>query len=101
VLNEAARRIRVGVRIHPDEGYRLIAEGPGIDRPIGELLLRVMTAMGSGSWRRLKLCANPDCSRAFYDSSRNRSGRWCSMATCGNRMKARRFRQRGTGSEDR
>ncbi len=103
-LNEAARRIRLGVRLHPDEGYRLIADGAGVDRPIGELLLRVMTAMNAGTWRRLKLCANPECGNAFYDSSRNRSGRWCSMATCGNRMKGRAYRRRqgaATGSRDR
>lgn len=93
-LNEAARRIRLGVRLHPEDGYRLIAEGPGVDRPIGDVLLRVMSAMSAGTWQRLKLCANRDCGRAFYDSSRNRSGRWCSMATCGNRMKGRAYRRR-------
>jgi hypothetical protein len=100
-LNEAARRIRLGVRLHPDEGYRLIADGAGVDRPIGDLLLRVMTAMSAGSWRRLKLCANPDCGRAFYDSSRNRSARWCSMATSGNRMKGRAYRRRQGAATER
>ena len=37
---------------------------------------------------------NPDCRWAFYDGSKNRSGRWCDMASCGNRMKARAFRER-------
>lgn len=93
-LNDAARRIRIGVRLHPIDGYRLIAEGPGIDRPIGDLLLRVLTAMNTAAWPRLKICANPDCGRAFYDTSRNRSGRWHSMTTCGNRMKGRAYRRR-------
>ena len=94
VLNEAARRIRLGVRLHPDDGYRLMAEGTGIDRPIGELLVRVMSAMADGSWPRLKVCANDACGRAFHDGSRNRSGRWCTMASCGNRMKGRAYRRR-------
>lgn len=93
-LNDAARRIRLGVRLHPADGYRLIAEGPGIDRPSGDILLRVMAAMNSGAWPRLKVCANSECRRVFYDASRNRSGRWCSMATCGNRMKGRAYRRR-------
>jgi len=93
-LNEAVRRIRLGIRLHPTDGYRLIAEGAGIDRPIGELLLRVMSAMNADTWARLKVCANPDCGRAFYDSSRNRSARWHSMATCGNRLKGRAYRRR-------
>ena len=78
----------------PTDGYRLVAEGVGVDRPIGELLMSVTGAMAAGNWNRLKVCANDACQRAFYDSSRNRSGRWCSMATCGNRMKGRAYRQR-------
>jgi hypothetical protein len=93
-LNEAARRVRLGVRLHPTDGYRLVAEGVGVDRPIGELLMSVTGAMAAGNWNRLKVCANDACQRGFYDASRNRSGRWCSMATCGNRMKGRAYRQR-------
>jgi predicted RNA-binding Zn ribbon-like protein len=36
-------------------------------------------------------CAAPDCAWVFLDTSRNRSRQWCSMQTCGNRAKARRF----------
>lgn len=98
-LNEAARRVRLGVRLHPDDGYRLMAEGVGIDRPIGELLISVTASMAAGSWRRLKVCANDECQQAFYDASRNRSGRWCSMAVCGNRMKGRAYRNRHSGRD--
>jgi predicted RNA-binding Zn ribbon-like protein len=60
------------------------------------LLLTVRDAQADGSWSRLKLCANPDCGWAFYDRSRNQRGAWCSMAACGNRLKNRRFRARGS-----
>lgn len=93
-LNETARRVRLGVRLHPQDGYRLMAEGVGIDRPIGDLLISVTESMAPGTWARLKICANEGCQRAFYDASRNSSGRWCSMATCGNRMKGRSYRRR-------
>ncbi|MDQ7793019.1 MAG: CGNR zinc finger domain-containing protein [bacterium] len=43
--------------------------------------------------RRLKLCANPDCRWVFYDSSKNRSRRWCEN-TCASLVKVRRFRAR-------
>ncbi|MGO4300955.1 CGNR zinc finger domain-containing protein [Leifsonia sp. RAF41] len=42
-------------------------------------------------------CANPDCSKFLIDHSRPNSARWCSMAECGNRMKARRHYARQTG----
>jgi predicted RNA-binding Zn ribbon-like protein len=93
-LNEAARRVRLGVRLHPEDGYRVMAEGVGIDRPIGELLIAVTGSMAAGSFARLKTCANDACQLAFFDSSKNRSARWCSMTRCGNRMKGRAYRQR-------
>lgn len=47
-----------------------------------------------GDWRRIKICPAHDCLWAFYDESRNRSRTWCSMQVCGNRVKARAFRER-------
>jgi predicted RNA-binding Zn ribbon-like protein len=39
---------------------------------------------------RLRPCANPECRLFLIDRSKPNSARWCSMAVCGNRMKARR-----------
>lgn len=44
--------------------------------------------------RRIRTCAAPRCGRVFYDASRNGKRRWCEMATCGNRAKAARHRQK-------
>ncbi|MGI5505585.1 CGNR zinc finger domain-containing protein [Lentzea sp. CA-135723] len=46
---------------------------------------------------RLRPCANPDCRLFLIDHSKPNSARWCSMAVCGNRMKARRHYQRTRG----
>lgn len=43
---------------------------------------------------RVKQCEGDPCGWLFFDTSRNRSRRWCSMADCGNRAKARRFYQK-------
>ncbi len=43
---------------------------------------------------RLRSCANPDCRLFLIDRSKGNAARWCSMAVCGNRMKARRHYQR-------
>jgi predicted RNA-binding Zn ribbon-like protein len=43
---------------------------------------------------RVKHCENPDCVLWFFDTTRNGTRRWCSMAACGNRMKARRHYDR-------
>ncbi len=46
---------------------------------------------------RLRPCANPDCVQFLLDRSKANTARWCSMAVCGNRMKARRHHQRSRG----
>ncbi len=48
---------------------------------------------------RLRPCANVECNLFLIDHSRPGTARWCSMATCGNRMKARTYatRARTTG----
>ncbi|SER11633.1 CGNR zinc finger domain-containing protein [Lentzea albida] len=46
---------------------------------------------------RLRPCENPDCRLFLIDHSKPNSARWCSMAVCGNRMKARRHYQRTRG----
>ncbi|MFH8986292.1 CGNR zinc finger domain-containing protein [Streptomyces varsoviensis] len=38
---------------------------------------------------RLRACANDECNLFLVDHSRPGTARWCSMAVCGNRMKAR------------
>ena len=42
----------------------------------------------------VRKCANPDCILYFYDVSRTRRRRWCSMAVCGNRMKVAAYARR-------
>jgi predicted RNA-binding Zn ribbon-like protein len=42
----------------------------------------------------VRRCANPNCRLFFYDNSRTRRRRWCSMATCGNRHKVSAFLKR-------
>jgi predicted RNA-binding Zn ribbon-like protein len=43
---------------------------------------------------RVRPCANGECSLFLIDRSKSNSARWCSMAGCGNRLKARRHYRR-------
>jgi predicted RNA-binding Zn ribbon-like protein len=43
---------------------------------------------------RLRACANDECNRFLVDHSRPGTAKWCSMAVCGNRMKARAHARR-------
>jgi predicted RNA-binding Zn ribbon-like protein len=46
---------------------------------------------------RLRECAGEACGWVFLDRTKNASRRWCDMAECGNRAKARRYRARQKG----
>jgi predicted RNA-binding Zn ribbon-like protein len=48
---------------------------------------------------RLRPCENPECAKFLIDRSKPNNARWCSMAACGNRMKARRHYERTRNSE--
>jgi predicted RNA-binding Zn ribbon-like protein len=43
---------------------------------------------------RLRPCANDECRLFLIDHSKPNRARWCSMAVCGNRLKARRHYER-------
>ncbi len=75
-------------------GPQLTPSGKGADAGLASLLAIVATAQADGSWPRLKACADDGCLWAFFDHSKNRRGRWCSMAVCGNQHKARQYRER-------
>ena len=68
--------------------------GDGPDAACALALAIVFAARADGSFARLKACPHAHCGWAFYDSSRNRSGQWCSMRICGNRTKGEAFRRR-------
>ncbi len=71
---------------------------PGrVDGAIGLLLAITARTMLDGSWSRLKVCPGDHCGWAFYDHSRNQTGRWCSMSVCGGRAKARAHYRRVRG----
>ena len=100
-LNSAAAASRLRMRFAPDGRPRLEPEAPGAVGAIGRLVAALYSAMQDVEWEQLKLCGSDSCRWAFYDRSKNHSSRWCNMASCGNRAKARRFRQKETAASSR
>ena len=93
-LNEAAAASVLRMRFGTDGKPRLEPEVAGVVGAMGRIVATLNSAMEDASWTRLKLCGSQTCRWAFYDRSKNHSSRWCTMASCGNRQKARRFRSR-------
>ena len=93
-LNRIVSQIQMSVRFRSDGRAELVQTGGGVPGAAGKLLVIVAQAVMDGSWSRLKICSSSTCKWAFYDSSKNQSGRWCSMSVCGSRLKAREYRKR-------
>ena len=73
---------------------KVAPKDPGADGILQQVFVAVYEAQITGTWRRLKLCRNPDCAVAFWDNSRNTSGVWHDVRTCGNVVNLRRSRAR-------
>jgi predicted RNA-binding Zn ribbon-like protein len=100
LLEVATRGAGVEVRPGPDgELHFVAAPTAGVSGALGVLLAIATVAVADGSWSRLKVCPGENCGWAFYDGSRNRSGRWCSMSVCGGRAKARSHYHRRRSAE--
>jgi len=98
-LNATARRAELQLRFDGSGEAELKPVRTGFEGAAGCLLEIVFRAMANGTWPRLKACKLHDtCEAAFYDWSKNRSGQWCDMAVCGNREKARAYRERKRGA---
>src|SRR5579884_4084596 len=100
-MNAALARASIGFKV--DSGRLVLAARArgDLDAAVEILVAIAARAMIDGRWSRLKACPGEHCGWVFYDHSRNNSGRWCSMAACGGRTKARshyrRRRMRGAG----
>jgi predicted RNA-binding Zn ribbon-like protein len=90
ILNRLARQVRLVIRFRRDGTMRLEPVSAGAAGALGSLLAAAVTAQIDGTWERLKACRR--CHWAFYDHSKTRSGRWCVMSICGNRVKAQTHR---------
>ena len=97
-LDRAVGRAGVRVRFAPGRDPELVADASGVDGAVARLMAIVAAAVEHGRWERLKACPREECEWAFYDRSKNRSGRWCTMESCGNIEKAKAFRERRRGA---
>ncbi|MEU1440193.1 MULTISPECIES: CGNR zinc finger domain-containing protein [Streptomyces] len=95
-LEEAAARIDA-VLAHGRVRLMLTGRGPGEEAEFADpswgpawLAARDYLGLLAAAPDRIRRCAHDTCILHFFDTSRNGTRRWCSMAACGNRAKASR-----------
>jgi len=80
-------------------GWRLefIGRESGLEWLLAAIARSAAELIVEGQNAPVKRCANAECRLFFYDDSRTRRRRWCSMAVCGNRHKVAAFLKRKSG----
>jgi predicted RNA-binding Zn ribbon-like protein len=71
-----------------------VAREGGLDWLLAAVARSAAELVAEGSSARRRVCSNPSCGLFFYDNSRTRRRRWCSMSRCGNRHKVAAFSRR-------
>jgi predicted RNA-binding Zn ribbon-like protein len=75
-------------------GLEFVAREGGLDWLLAAIARSAAEIIAEGTSSRLRACSNPSCRLFFYDTSRTRRRRWCSMSRCGNRHKVAVFSRR-------
>lgn len=98
VLTRAFVRGQQHARLTADGGeIRWCWDSPmDLERPVWEVARSAVEILTSEDARRLGVCRyeTDGCGWVFFDATKNRSRRWCGMADCGTRAKARRLTER-------
>jgi len=98
-LNRALPDALAGLRIEPrGDGFAWSRHdlADALTAPLRPIVRSAAELLISGRLDRIRECDGATCTWLFLDQSRNRSRRWCSMETCGNRAKVRRHYRRRT-----
>lgn len=75
-------------------GLEFVAREGGLDWLLAAIARSAAEIIAEGPSTRLRVCSNPSCGLLFYDVSRTKRRRWCSMSRCGNRNKVAAFSRR-------
>jgi len=90
VLNQAAANAQLLPRLTSAQELAIEPQASGVPGALGRIVAMVHQAVADGTLGGLKACERNSGRWAFYDQSKNQSGRWCHPAICGNRERSRR-----------
>jgi predicted RNA-binding Zn ribbon-like protein len=90
IVNEAAAAAPLTTTLTADGWVR-----SGTPRQaLSHLAREAIEIVGGEQSALLRECGRPECTQVYLDTSRGHRREWCSMATCGSRMKAKAYRER-------
>ena len=98
-LNRALARALTHRRLVARQGscaWEWSEDPPDLERVVWPIVLSAAELLVHDRPERVRECPGPGggCGWLFLDTSKNGTRRWCSMETCGNAAKVRRYRKR-------
>lgn len=96
ILGRSAGVRRLERRADGSYAHGFVPAGDAFATLLVPIVESAAASLASGELGRIGNCAAHDCERVFIDETRNHGRRWCEMEGCGNRAKARRYRERRT-----
>jgi len=102
VVNEELRRALAEAELTPAASHYRLASRPSteLDRVLWPIARSAAQLLTSAEIDRVRECDGRGCGWLFRDTSKAGRRRWCSMAICGNRAKARRHRESASPPAD-
>ncbi|MCE4027187.1 ABATE domain-containing protein [Microbacterium sp. Au-Mic1] len=95
IVNVHAAEVPIGVRLDGlDPTAVRVRRGGTIRQGLAALARQTVEIVGGEEAALLRECARPECTQVYLDRSRGHRREWCAMKTCGNRVKASKFRER-------
>jgi len=100
VFNKELRRALAETELTRDASHYRLAPRPSarLDRILWPVARSAVELLTSADLDHVRECDGRGCGWLFRDTSKAGRRRWCSMAICGNRAKARRHREDATHS---
>jgi len=95
ILPEALIHLRLGIDGN-HVGWVWAQDEINLERILWPVVWSAANLLMSDRLTKLRACEA--CAWLYIDTTKNHSRRWCTMEDCGNRAKARRFRQRAQTS---
>lgn len=102
-LNNAISQTYSHLMIRPaHEGFQWdwMSNGTELESVLWPIVHSAAELITSEQLKRVGKCCDEECGWLFFDTSKNRSRRWCSMDSCGNVAKVRRHRKKLAATSD-
>ena len=89
-VNDVAAKPTVQIRL---EDNSWVTSGTA-EQALSQIAREIIEIAGGRETHLLRECGREGCTQIYLDHSRGRRREWCSMSSCGSRMKAKAYRER-------